>query len=82
MNEKPMLLPSDTVMRLRNYATPGTAAYKAVETAMQSRSTTGISVVTCDPACVEELLDIASRYHPQDVHVISDAYIKAFRITP
>jgi hypothetical protein len=62
MNEKPNAFAIRYVMRLRNYATPGTAAYKAVETAMQSRSTTGISVVTCDPACVEELLDIASRY--------------------
>ena len=83
MKEKPLRLPGDCVLRLLNYAMPGSPLYDKLHQALhpvRPRSGAPIfCVVVCDAPDVSDLLDIAALYTPQDVHTISDAYNNAFQ---
>jgi hypothetical protein len=82
--ENPVLIPGDCAMRLRHYATPGTRAFTALESAIKRDPPTSGPLaqcpILCDSHVIEELLEIAARYSPADVQIIADAYKKAFNI--
>jgi hypothetical protein len=77
MADRVLHLPCDTALRLHHYATPGSVAYQALDEGLRSRDPEGDCVVTCDSACVEELLDIAATHSPRDGPIVAAAYAKS-----